>query len=508
MRYSIEGQELTDIADALRRRYGETEWVVADGDPTVLVSKSKGSTGFDEYGGQFATGETIDTFHIDGASSIKVKVSSKFYTGHQKLFIAPGLYTLKNMPTTSDYNFTGQTTEVIFNSTNSVSIKYNDEWKWEGNFGYYAEIYGFDVNGNELKEIKKTYQSSEMAQAIDNILPVPNEEAFFLTGDCTCRFAYNGWNWFIDIYGDLVKTENISCATDMFLNSTQLREIPFEINFGSSQNYHDLKSMFEECNSLTYIPKINNCKPRNMDSIFSYCDNLRELPKDIEDWFDWSYMEQQTSASSCSRSRMFYQCISLRKIPSGFLNHAVANNSNSYSYFHYGFTRCYVLDELIDLPIPYVATWTTNAFSSAFTNCGRLKNLTFAMPNGQPYVVNWKNQTIDLTVITTPSSYILNYNSGITADKEVTDDATYQALKNDPDWWSGSIAYARYNHDSAIETINSLPDTSAYLASSGGTNTIKFNGAAGELTDGGAINTLTEEEIAVATAKGWTVTFA
>ena len=37
------------------------------------------------------------------------------------------------------------------------------------------------------------------------------------------------------------------------------------------------------------------------------------------------------------------------------------------------------------------------------------------------------------------------------------------------------------------------------------TNTIKFRGEAGALTDGGAINTLTEEEIAVAAAKGWTV---
>jgi hypothetical protein len=63
------------------------------------------------------------------------------------------------------------------------------------------------------------------------------------------------------------------------------------------------------------------------------------------------------------------------------------------------------------------------------------------------------------------------------------------------------VNYSRYNHDSAVETINSLPDTSAY-----GTNTIKFKGASGALTDGGAINTLTEEEIAVAAAKGWTVT--
>lgn len=91
-------------------------------------------------------------------------------------------------------------------------------------------------------------------------------------------------------------------------------------------------------------------------------------------------------------------------------------------------------------------------------------------------------------------------------DKRIKDDATYQALKNDPDSWTYDINYSKYNHDSAVETINSLPDTSAYIATAGGTNTIKFNGASGSKTDGGAINTLTEEEIAVAAAKGWTVT--
>ena len=67
------------------------------------------------------------------------------------------------------------------------------------------------------------------------------------------------------------------------------------------------------------------------------------------------------------------------------------------------------------------------------------------------------------------------------------------------------MAYSRYNHTSAVNTINSLPDTSAYLATAGGTNTIKFKSNAGSATDGGAISNLTEEEIAVATAKGWTV---
>ena len=142
-----------------------------------------------------------------------------------------------------------------------------------------------------------------------------------------------------------------------------------------------------------------------------------------------------------------------------------------------------------------------NKFIQTFNQCRHLKRMTFE-PN---QTAEWKSQVIDL-------SYYVGYgflstNEGFSSTKQIKDDTTYQALKDDPDSWTSDINYARYNHDSAVETINSLPDTSAYLATVGGTNTIKFKGAQGAKTDGGAINTLTEEEIAVATAKGWTVSF-
>ena len=38
-------------------------------------------------------------------------------------------------------------------------------------------------------------------------------------------------------------------------------------------------------------------------------------------------------------------------------------------------------------------------------------------------------------------------------------------------------------------------------------NVIKFYGKSGEKTDGGAINTLTTAEIAIATNKNWTVSY-
>ena len=143
-------------------------------------------------------------------------------------------------------------------------------------------------------------------------------------------------------------------------------------------------------------------------------------------------------------------------------------------------------------------------FGGFVNACNRLKSLTFKTNNGTPIVAKWKNQTIDLSNYVgyaSKAENITGYNSGLTTATQITDDASYQSLKDNLDNWTVLIQYSRYNHDSAVETINSLPDTSAY-----GTNTIKFKGDSGSATDGGAINTLTSSEIAVATSKGWTVT--
>ena len=339
----------------------------------------------------------------------------------------------------------------------------------------------------------------------------PPDEAFVIKNTCSHRFAYGGWNWFIDKYKNQITTQGITSLIYMFYYNNTIEEIPFELNV-SDHNSLDLIHIFNGCQRLKKIPKINNCKIKSMSYIFSNCYSLRNIPEDIESWFDWSYVDNYTSSYGCDRSYMFINCKSLRSIPMGFLNHGGHITVTSNCIYNSTFNQCCVLDEVIGLPIPHKdAEWTSNAFNGTFYNCWRLKNMTFALLDGQPYVMKWNSQIIDLTgkgIVTGLVRDIISYNSGITADKEVKDDATYQALKDDPDWFTTMIVYSRYNHDSAVATINSLPDTSAYLATAGGTNTIKFTSASGRDTDGGAINTLTEEEIAVAAAKGWTVTLS
>lgn len=372
-----------------------------------------------------------------------------------------------------------------------------------------------DLNGQigelnaDISELNAEIDDLEEQLAAADPSKIPTDEELTITGDCNYRFANGGWDWFVEKYGNRMTTKDIKSMTNMFVY-TDLTNIPFEINCKKDATYIDATYMFSSCKNLLSIPKINNCKVSGMNSIFQGSYTIRHIPEDIDTWFDWSYMESSTSAYSCSRANTFYGCTSLRSIPMEFLNHGNPNASYSNSIYTGCFNGCCVLDEVIGLPFPHLkAAWTSNAFNNAFNNCSRLKDLTFAVQeDGTPYTVKWKTQTISLNsyigYLSTSDKYkITQYNSGITADKEVTDDVSYQALKNDPDWFTTKEEYSRYNHDSAVATINSLPDSSAY-----GTNTIKFKGAAGSKTDGGAINTLTEAEIAVAAAKGWTVTLA
>lgn len=364
-----------------------------------------------------------------------------------------------------------------------------------------------EKNGSQDK-----YKPSEMAAAIGAIetggCDIP-EEAFNITGSATYYFGI-GWEWFLNEYGNKITTKDLTSISHMFNALPNTTEIPFEINCKVGTNI-DCQYTFHNCYNLKSIPKINNCKLYFTGSFFEGCRSLSYLPEDIESWFDWSHAD---STSGGGRQSTFRYCYGLRwhKAICDFLNHGKPNSSNSQSIYYNGLASCICLDMILGLPIPHKeATWTTNAFSGTFSYCTRLSRMTFATDNGNPIEVKWKNQTLDLSGVGyVPNSFedeVLQY-SNITKEHLVNSNAAYQALKDNPNWYATSIYYCRYNHDSAVETINSLPDTSAYLATAGGTNTIKLKRYGGRDTDGGSVSNLTAEEIAVATAKGWTVSLS
>ena len=332
--------------------------------------------------------------------------------------------------------------------------------------------------------------------------------------DTTAKYACSGpaASKYIELFGDTVSTINLTNAENMFYQY-QNEIIPFSLNFDPLYNGADLSYLFNGALNLKELPKINNAIPGTMRGLCNGCNRLRKIPQNYFDNFDFSYASSMTTGYGGYTNHIFIDCWSLRETPLNWLKNTNKYINAVYSTYLYGMLdNCYALDEALDIPLIYnTKAYTSNFFYSTFNRCSHLKRITFALNEDQtPVILKWKSQIIDLSInigygISTAD--FLNYNGGFTVAKEVYDDTTYQALKNDPDYWTIDIAYSRYNHDSAVETINSLPDTSAYLATAGGTNTIKFEGEAGSKTDGGAINTLTEEEIAVATNKGWTITF-
>jgi hypothetical protein len=210
---------------------------------------------------------------------------------------------------------------------------------------------------------------------------------------------------------------------------------------------------------------------------------------------------------------MFCSCFSLRELP--YLGTLVNKTPYPGNTLYYCLAYCcYALDEIVNLPVyDVVFDGSENAFGDTVYNCHRLKDFTFETNvDGTPKTANWAGQTINLSgrvgwVDAADVYFLSDYNSGIDMDNElVTNLEEYNAKSDSKDWYTTDLAFSRYNKQSAINTINSLPDCSAYLASSGGMqNTVIFNSEAGSGLPEGAINTLTEEEIAVATAKGWTV---
>jgi hypothetical protein len=355
-----------------------------------------------------------------------------------------------------------------------------------------------------------TYKPSEMAEAIISLPTGGGNDIPSETAVVADYWNYNGHNdWFINLKKPMKITHTWTTSAVISLfdsaeNTVDASHLTFIIPPGLGTK------AFNKCAKLQVLPKIyisDQASGANCSYMFYGCSRLKSIPEDffrlknengelLDGYFPYSF-------TSSGLNNFFYGCSSLRKHPEIHAPIAVGNgNYNSIFY------SCYVLDEITTIPVPFSASLatTSNKFTNTFDRCHRVKRIKFnTLENGSPYPAKWSKQTINLTDSVGYAAYdsnITSYNSGITTATKVTDAASYEALKNNPDWWTADVNFSRYNHDSAVETINSLPDTAA---AGGSGNTITFKGESGASTDGGAINTLTEAEIAVATAKGWTV---
>ena len=362
-----------------------------------------------------------------------------------------------------------------------------------------------------------TYKPGEMAAAISNLSTstststyVPTDEDLTFR-DCIshCLFTGNQFSWIFNNYKDKKIRFTGDCwdTQSLFYRCEQedLSNVIFEDCYGSSPVIDGGLGLagFLDSAKAKYLPEIKNCNIQSLVSAFRYSDGVKTLPS----------FENCTIAYSGGYipiNQMIYSLQSLEDVNFDLSKTIILRNTDQYNAFYREFiSECWHLKSVVfSLPMVQESPVTYNQFPRFVTRCYSLRHLKFKnyLPSLQ-----MKSQVIDMSDEIGCLCYSgddMYFPDSFPLDKKITDDASYQALKDDPDAWTKMPEYSFYNHDSAVETINSLPDTSAYLAENGGTNTINFLGNSGSNTDGGAINTMTAEEIAVATAKGWTVTFS
>jgi hypothetical protein len=482
-RYSIDGSILTDIADAIRlKKTGSAEASFTD--TAYVIAAAVSPTGEDViYKIPVLWNKTAIT--IEAVEFLQSNGVTLYYGGSNVTITSA-------TPLPQTYIHEG-----------SGDFYFKSPMRTEANITF--TMVPVDINNEPLDVM---FKPEEMATQINNMVAL-NEDKLILTGDCSYKFYNNGWNWFINDFSDKITTQEISNAIQMFRNNTGLTNVPFDINM---KNQGSCDSMFQSATNLITAPVIKfNGSPGALGNIFNGCSYIRSFPEDYaEDW-NWTGLDNMTSNYSGYQDSMFQNCYSLLNVPRAFISHCNPKLSQYDSVYYYAFQNCYNLEEVVDL-VAANSTWSSNAFNNTFAKCNRLRDVTFKLQaDGTPFVCNgWKNQVIDLTTV----GYGIDckkYNSDITDDTKITNRTHWVKAKKGerPGYWTDSVDWSVYNRASAVRTINTLPDVSG----SGGTNTIKFNANGARLTniDGNpdsseGISSLSDAEIAVAAAKGWTVT--
>lgn len=360
-----------------------------------------------------------------------------------------------------------------------------------------------------------TYKPREMADAITSLPSGGGEQPgpFVLTDTTSYCFTNEPSKWLLKNYPNQFTTTDLRDIRYMFQGWDE-NTIPLTLNMKVNSS-NILSYCFAE-SQITEAPAMPNCAPGDIDYMFYGCKYLKDLSTLQMDTWNFYY-----TTSGYLRGYTFALCMSLRKFPENFFRKwgsaLYSTSSSGKRLYEQLFYKDYNLEEVKDLWTTMESnTLTNDTFYSTFERNGCLKHLTFrTLADGSPRTVKWKNQTLRLQAV----GYHKEASNGEgildtvvkyapeRANKMIYNAETYEMFKDDPDAWTGNlygaespIPWSLYNIDSAIETINSLPDTSAY-----GTNTIIFNKNAGS-GYGKGIENLSEEVIALASAKGWTIT--
>ena len=367
------------------------------------------------------------------------------------------------------------------------------------------------------------------------------EELRVITGNVQNLFSKDYATHYVNTYGKQLTTKDLIDA-QMFNGNRTIEEVPFDLNIASGYT----NRMFQYCQKLKKIKDINIANPNQtsngLSQCFQSCYNLKEIGiirnpmissmnYAFESCFYLNYITIEGAV--CPNNGVGYMngafqgCLGLRELDSSFLKLLKSNVG-----YNSTFNNCCSMDRIVGLGVPISSSsmvHINNLYNGTFVDCYRLDELTFETnDDGTPKELYANNQFIDLSenIGYCPSSkwvtcYIVgdikqgqlvpafydyiqpSASSTDIWNYQITSDKNTEEYYNHKDSWTEDYLYSRYNHRSMVNTINSLP-----IISSGGTNAINFKSNQGDNSPWGGASNLTEEEIAVATAKGWTVSLA
>lgn len=356
----------------------------------------------------------------------------------------------------------------------------------------------------QKKSSTDKYTPAGMATAIASIESGGGElteEDLTFTGDLSYFNRYGRMSKIIKKCGSKMRFNGITSLMDAFNENDSLNSdfSNWTINLSKCSLYE----AFANNSSIKKYPKFSGTISSLNRALTSNSFTL--IPDDL--FSNTTFLLESTSNNY---GGIISSCPNLKKTPLWFEN--MVFTTKDFTYSSSGYSSIYAstfdgnknLKEMVLPIIPAPIKLKANCFLTTFRYVSKARKVIFAPPPAGNESVLWTKQTINL------ADSLFGYsNSGIQmTGKEISNDETYNLYKNDPDAWAYKLEYSFYNHDSALETIKSLPYAQMVdIPQSQLQNVIKFYGKSGEKTDGGAINTLTAEEIAIATNKGWTVSF-
>lgn len=250
----------------------------------------------------------------------------------------------------------------------------------------------------------------------------------------------------------LLDTSNVTSMSTMFTSCSSLSTIP-QLD---TSNVTNMKSMFETCSTLKSIPQLNTSKVTNMNSIFKNCYELTSVPL-----LDYS--------SVTDMSNGFYYCRALTTAPD--LNFESATNLGG--LFSYS-------SELVT--VGNLNTPKLTSISNLFVQCQKLEKIA----------------SIDVRSVTNASSMFSWYNSN-TLKYVVFKNLGQSNLSS---WDFTSIMNWGINDDKYPDARQSVIDTLI---------TYSYDRASASMSactvrlQSNIKSSLTEDEIAQITAKGFTI---